>query len=210
MKKPFYKKPLFWIILILILFITPSVLKIFQLYVYDYSPEPKPEDFYVRMDNPLFTGIEPALREEVEISKTHDGKIFVDEKKDGYTLVLDPELDVYTRELERGLVYISNKDGCNVVVAKSLDENVMVEFEKDKKEYVSDPWAEVERFKIEQLENNSMEVYIIFYKHKAFDIQHSIWIQGDDGIYSISQSGISYPDCKLFMEVFDGFNFKDI
>ena len=130
MKKQFYKKPSFWIIFILILFITPSILKIFQLYIYNYSPEPKPEDFYVRMDDPLFTGLEPTSKEDVEISRTDDGQIFVDAKKDGYTLTLNPELDVYTREIEEGLVYISNKDGCNISVAKSEGLKVMTHFEK--------------------------------------------------------------------------------
>ena len=207
MKKQFYKKPLFWIITILVLLVTPSAIKIFQLYVYDYSPEPKVEDFYLRRDV-LFTGLEPAPKEEVEISKTSDGKIFVDAKKDGYTLTLEPQLDVYTRELERGLVYISDKDGCRVSVAKSVGENIMEQFEKDKKEYESDPWSEVVRYEIEPLQNDSQEAYITIYEHEGFGVQHSIYIQGNNESFSISQVG-RYPECKLMMETFEGFNFRN-
>jgi len=209
MQKRSQKRFIIGIIIILALLAAPSAVKIFQLYIYDLSPEPKPEDFYVRMDDPLFTGLAPAPKEDVEISKTDDGKIFVDAKKDGYTLTLNPELDVYTREIEKGLVYISNKDGCNVAVAKTPGENVMTAFKKDKQEYESDPMSEVVRYEIKPLEYNTKEVYIITYEHEAFGVQHSIWIQGNDGIYSISQSGIPYPECNLLMDVLDGFNFRD-
>jgi len=208
MQKRSRKYFILWIIIILALLAAPSAVKIFQLYIYDPSPEPKPEDFYVRMDDPLFTGLAPAPKEEVEISKTDDGKIFVDAKKDGYTLTLPPELDVYTREIEKGLVYISNKDGCNVSVAKSPDEDVMTEFKKYKQEYESDPMSEVVKYEIEPLEDETRKAYIITYEHEAFGVQHSIEIQGNNKVISLGQNG-PYPECTLLMDVFKGFNFRD-
>lgn len=209
MKKRLQKRFIIGVIIILALLVAPSAVKIFQLYVYDPSPEPRPEDFYVRMDDPLFTGLAPAPVEDVEISKTDGGKLFVDAKKDGYTLTLPPELDVYTREMEEGLVYISNKDGCNVIVVKSVGENVMEQFEKQKKEYESDTWSEVIRYEIEPLEDESMEVYIETYEHEAFGVQHSIYIQGNNEAFFIGQSGMPYPECSLLTDVFDGFNFRN-
>lgn len=208
MKNMFYKKWWFWVVIILIILALPSAFKAIQLYVYDPSPEPRPEDFYVRRDE-LFTGLTPAPKEEVEISKTADGKIFVDAKKDGYTLTLDPELGVYTRELEKGLVYISDKNGCRVSVTKAKGENVMDQFEENKKEYESDPWSEVELYEINKLDYQPQEAYLITYKHKVFEVQNKIHIQGNDGFISLGQN-MSYSKCDLLMKVLEGFNFKDV
>jgi hypothetical protein len=208
MQKKLQKRFIVGIIIFLALLAFPSAIKIFQLYIYSPSPEPKPEDFYVRMDDPLFTGVAPAPKEDVEISKTSDGKIFVDAKKDGYTLTLNPDLDVYTSELEKGLVNIDDKTGCNVAVAKSPNENIMTEFNKEKKEYESDPYSEVVRYDIEPLKNTDKEAYMTTEEHEVFGIQNAVWVQGNDGFYSVTQSGMAYPQCKLLMEVLDGFNFR--
>ena len=121
--KPFYKKPQFWLLVILLaLMATPSAIKIFELYIYSPQQEPVPEDFYIREEESPWNP-QPLPKEEVDIFRNDGGQTEVVASNDGYTLTLDPSLDVSTWELEAGIVKVFKND-CFVSIAKSSSKTI--------------------------------------------------------------------------------------
>lgn len=209
MKKNFFKKPLFWILIVLVLLATPTAIKVFELYVYSPQTEPTPEDFYIRDENPPFQGFQPAPKEDVEIFTNNKGQTVVEAHKDGYSLILDSPLKVSTWELETGVVKVYDENYCEVSIGRIPEKNVD-DFEKRQRDYFnSDDYDfELIRYDITKINDSKINAYMETYENDVFGVNYSVLIQGDDEVFSIVQTGGDYPKCSLMTDVLRGFIFK--
>ncbi|MBU0577036.1 hypothetical protein KKF73_00525 [Patescibacteria group bacterium] len=215
MKKPLYKKPLFWVIIVVLLLAIPSLVQIFNIYI--YSPTPKSEDFYVREDK-LPWDPQALPTKDVEKQYSEDGtRVYLFHYKDGYKLDLPSELGVSTWELQPEQVTISEKfndeTDCFAFTYRLDNEKTAQEsFENFEKEFETEEYKiayTLVRHELEKIEDPDInkEAYIEHYEEEMFGYQPNILIQGDGALYGISQDGARYPECDLMMRVLKGFSF---
>jgi hypothetical protein len=191
MLKSLFQKPLFWILTVGIIAVIIGVIFLpFQPNESQFVLKPMPkEDLEVRMEN---------------------GKQIVDAKKDGYELLLDPELIVFTREIESGRVMIYKGDNCEVDVSKFENtENMTVQewFQEDKAGEVFAETLLIKDYHIEKITNTPLDAYYRVMESEEFGVEKSILIQGKDGIYSISESNAD-KKCLPIEEILKDFHFK--
>lgn len=192
MLKLILNKPLFWIL-------TSTIALAIIIAVFRFS-SPNEQPFV----------LEPMSKEDLEVT-IQDGKQIVDAKKDGYQLILDPDLKVVTREIESGRVMLFKGDHCEVDVSKIEDsegKTVQQLFEEDKatEEFVGT--LVINDYYIEKVTAANLEAYYIILDTEQFGVEKSIWIKGKKGIYSISESNED-KECLRLEEVLHAFSFKE-
>lgn len=205
MKKTFFKKPLFWILIVLALLATPTAIKVFELYVYSPQTEPAPEDFYVRSDDPPFTGMTPAPKEDVEVYKNNEGKTVVEAHKDGYKLVLDPNLHVYTREIEGGSVHVSNDDGCQAVISKAPFKTAKESHDYSINKIIEGGALELLSDSLEKIGSTDLNAYLETQETDGFGVEKGIIVEANGITYSISNAP---HDCTLRDQILAGFSLE--
>ena len=205
--KPFYKKPQFWLLVILLaLMATPSAIKIFELYIYSPQQEPVPEDFYIREEESPWNP-QPLPKEEVDIFRNDGGQTEVVASNDGYTLTLDPSLDVSTWELEAGIVKVFKND-CFVSIAKSSSKTIEEEINKTKEYLENESGTTLVSYETEKIDDTELEAYLETYENIEFGVGYGIFIQGKDFVIEISQND-PYPECNLMMEILKALKFNE-
>jgi len=203
MNKIFYKKPLFWILIVIAFLATPSAIKIFELYIYSPQVEPAPEDFYIREEDPPFTGFEPAPKEDVEVSISNDKTQVVTVYKDKYQLVLPSSLEISTWDMEEGVVKIFEGE-CQVSIAATESKTIKEAIRRSKEYHENYSGLTLIRYETDKIANSKLEAYLEVYENDVFGTGYGIFVQGKDGVISLSQND-PYPDCDLMMKVLAGF-----
>ncbi len=215
--KSFYKKPIFWIpIILLALLATPTAIKVFDLYIYHPKTEPNPDDFYIREEDPPFTGFESLPKEDVEIKYSEDGKkVYVYNYKDGYKLELPSKLTIQTRTIEpsRLLIYnkLSNDKLCRyTIVLLNNTKNLSIPkwYKNDKKTEEEIQTLDIVNYSIEKIISKKFTAYYKILESMQFGIEKSILIKGINGIYSISTSGGGEECQPLIKTIFNSFSLE--
>lgn len=211
----FLKSKIFWGVFIILFLIVayPTTRSIIDIYVYHPKPDIKEEDYFILPDDPPIR-LKPMPKEDLEVT-LREGKQIVDAKKDGYQLILDPDFEIVTREIETGRVMIY-KDKCRATIIKmDQTENINIPqwFEKDKENLA---WQNsigvnlltIKDYYIKKIDHPKLDAYYSFLDSEEFGLEKEILIQGKNGIFSISQSN-KQKDCFSLDEVFKGFQLTE-
>lgn len=178
------KRTLIIISLLILLLALPSLYQVYHIYLSSPSEPEIAEEDYTLLGNEAPFRMQPLPEDQVEVTVDQEtAKQVVEVKTDGFKLLLDPELQVVTREVEPGRILIYKGD-CRITVSRKEFKPKFSSVEEYIEAQVDREWDEVKRNEVKKIELEShQEAYEWYSQTGGFPLFYGIILPAEENIF---------------------------